>query len=429
MGTKVVFATVQAVTSAAGKRYWTTDPMRKDVAMCLIDEAHQFGCDSYHTMDHELFPLAKFVGFSATPYRRNQYSFAQFDTVAYAIDSQSLIDQGYLVKPQLFQLRLEDTDTAERLASVIRVWSEREKHRGLVSVVYLRTTSEAQEMRLVAEEAGIKVDYVDGTMPDAFCRDLYGRARDGYVEMIVNVRKLETGIDIPNIGSVFMPFGTGSVVSYLQRIGRALRPCPGKSLAHVYVFGDAPSIERGQWKRVHDEALRAKKALDPIEKLQDELADLLEDTAAPAERIAWTKAAIEACERLTAGNLKGLADLIAEKKFPQKYARAIQDITRRIEADSTGPGEPLSDAQKGALVKRYGFDQDDVSKLGKNEATGLLGALSDFYARSPWILQSGPHAGKHIAETPPLYRKMIKDPKNKALVQRWYRAGRPENEA
>jgi superfamily II DNA or RNA helicase len=428
--TKVLFGTIQGLTTSRSRSYWTDDPMRKDVVSVVIDEAHQFGTDGYGILDHELFPMAKVVGFSATPYRANQYSFAQFDTVPFAIDSQTLIDQGYLVRPHLFQLRFEGTETGERLASVIKVWRERERERNLVSVVYLRTTAEAQEMRLVAEQEGIKVDFVSGESPEAFCRALYARARAGEVEMIVNCRKLETGIDIPNIGSVFMPFGTGSVVTYLQRIGRALRPFKGKDLAHIYVMGDAPSIEKGTWQKVHAEALRAKKPLDPIEKLSEELSELIEDSA-PAHRIAWTQAAIEACERLQSGNMRTLAELIAEKRFPPKYARAIQEITRRIKLDRIPEGafeKPLSESQNSVLVKRHGFPQEHVQKLSSGEAGAILGAISDFYARSPWILQSGPHAGKHIADTPTMYRRHLKDPANRILWQKWIKAGRPHGE-
>lgn len=427
---KVLFGTVQGLTTNGSRSYWNSDPMRKDVVVVLIDEAHQLGCDSYDILINDLFPLAKVIGFSATPFRSNQYSFSQFDVVPFAIDTQTLIDQGFLARPQLFQLRFEGTDSAERFASIIKIWRERERERGLVSIVYLRTTAEAQEMRLVAEQEGIKVDYVDGQSPEAFCRNLFARARAGEVEIIVNCRKLETGIDIPNIGSVFMPFGTGSVVTYLQRVGRALRVYPGKALAHIYVMGDAPSIERGEWQKIHAAALKAKKALDPIEKLAEEL-QALEEDAAPAHRIAWTKAAIEACERLQSGNMRSLAELIAEKRFPPKYARAIQEITRRIQPERIPEGafeKPLSESQNSVLVRRHGFPQESVQKLSSAEAGAILGAISDFYARSPWILQTGPHAGKHIADTPTMYRRHLKDPANRILWQKWIKAGRPHGE-
>src|SRR6478735_330481 len=122
MTTKVLFGTVQLLTSASSRQFWTSDPMRKDVVSVIIDEAHQFGCDSYDIMDNVLFPMAKWIGFSATPYRNNQYSFAQFDAVPYAIDSATLIEQGFLVPPRLFEMRLEGTDADERFASVVRIW-------------------------------------------------------------------------------------------------------------------------------------------------------------------------------------------------------------------------------------------------------------------------------------------------------------------
>lgn len=422
--TKVVFCTVQMLISSGSRKWWTSDPMRKDVACVLIDEAHQLGCDSYDILNDDLFPLARYVGFSATPYRKNLYSFSQFDCVPYAIDSKTLIEQGYLIPPRLFALNMESMSSAERYAYVVKIWKEKEFDRKLVSVVYLRTKAEAQEMRLVAEEAGIVVEYVSGESTESFCRDLYIRARQGSVDMIVNVRKLETGIDIPNIGSIFMPYGTNSVVTYLQRIGRALRPYLGKAEAHIYVFGDSPSIQAGKWQRLQRDALEARDPLDPLQTLEDDLEQLIEECA-PAERIAWTRDAVKACEMLIAGNMRSVAELIAEKRFPDKYSKAISRIVPLIGANADGERKPPSEAQISDLVDKHRFRHQDVSTLSSQEAGAILGALRTYFSRDPFVLQQGPHAGKHISDTPSMYRRFLKDPSNKALWLRWVRAGKP----
>lgn len=426
---KVIFATIQQLLTQASQSYWTTDSMKKDVKCVLIDEAHQFGSDGYRIMHDALFPFAKCVGFSATPYRSNMYSFSQFDTVAFAVDTETLIAGGWLCPPKLFELEMGLMLPAERLARCVQIWNEREACRNLVTVVYLRTTDEAQEMRLIAEESGIKVEYVAADSNNAHTQDVYARARRGELQMIVNCRKLETGIDIPNIGAVMMPWGTQSVVCYLQRIGRALRPCAGKEFAHVYVFGDAPSINAGKWKRMQRDALRAMKPLDSLEQLVDDLEDLEESNAKP-ERIAWTKDAIAACEMLKGLQLSGVAELLAERKFPEKYSKAIRQIApfMRNVANASDFKSPVLEAQISILSTRYKFRDQDCRSLSENEAESILDAFQGYYSRSPFILQSGPHAGKHISDTPPMYRKMMKDPAARMLWQRWIKAGRPGEE-
>lgn len=419
---KVVFSTMQSVISPRGQSYWLNDPMKKDVRYVVVDEAHQIGTDGYGIMIDTLFPTAKMVGLSATPFRKNQFSFGQFDHVAYAIDTQSLIDAKFLTAPRLFEMKLEGLPEHERFASICRIWEEKEKPRGLVSIVYLQSTAQAQELRLVFEERKAKVAFVDGTSGEAYCRDLYRRAREGGVEVIVNCKKLETGIDIPNIGAVFMPYQSKSVTSYLQRIGRALRLSSGKDFAHIYVSGTAPSVKEGQWSRLQRDALQAKDPLDPIENLVDDLEQLIEDSA-PPERIAWTRSAISACEMLLGNDMRAVAELVAEKRFPQKYNRVILDLVGRM-VKPTQNGT-ISEAQIRALTGRHSFRDQDVIKLGSGEAEAILKALDTFYKRDPFILQSGPHAGKHISETPPMYRRFIKDPGNRALMNRWFAAGKP----
>lgn len=427
--TKVIFCTIQMLVSEGARKFWTKDPMRKEVTHIIIDEAHQFGTDGYETLHSDLFPFAKIIGFSATPYRRNQYSFSQFDVLAYSIDTKTLIQRGFLCPPKLFTLNMEEMDSAERYAAVIKIFLEKERERGLVSVVYLRSRNEAQEMQLVAEEAGVKVAFISGESSQTECRELYAKARSGDIEMICNVKKLETGIDIPGIGAIFMPFGTNSVVTYLQRIGRALRPFTGKREAHVYVFGDAPSVEGGKWQRIQRDALEARDPLDPLLNLEDELLDLIEE-GAPAARIAWTREAIKACELLLAGNMKSVAELISEKRFPDKYSKALAKLAPMIKDKEVTESVriPISEAQISILSLHHKFRHEHIKNLSIGEAGAIIGALSDYFARDAFILQQGPFAGTHIADTPPMYRRHIKDRENLKLWKEWIRAGRPDGD-
>ncbi|HYX39944.1 MAG TPA: DEAD/DEAH box helicase [Oligoflexus sp.] len=431
MGTKVVFATIQSMTSSGARKYWTENPMRKIVKAVVIDEAHQFGTDSYETLTEDLFPKALYIGFSATPYRKNQYSFSQFETVAYAISSKELITQGFLVPPKLFQLCMEHMEPAERFAGVIKIWQEKEMSRGFVSVVYLRSKQEAQEMRLVAEEAKIRVAYVSGDDSEQYCRQLFEDCRQGKIEMLVNCRKLETGIDIPNIGAIFMPWGTSSVVTYLQRIGRGLRLYRGKTECNVYVFGSSPSIESGKWTRIQREALDARNPLDSVAKLECDLADLIED-GAPSDRIHWTQEAIKACHLMLDGQMPNVAQMIAEKKFPEKYHKSIASLAPLIhQAAASNPDAAqtaASEAQIAILSHKHKFKGNGLN-LTSGEAEAIISAFKKYFSRGEYILQHGPFAGKHIADTTNMYRRhMTRQGPNWAVYQKWVRAGQPKGE-
>ena len=424
IASKVFYSTIQTLIGDRAKEFFRSGLTKKQIKFIIIDEAHLFGCDSYDIMTQEMFPFARVIGFSATPFRANQYSFSQFSTISYAIDTQSLIDLGFLCPPKLVVMDIGRQSASERMASVIRIFKAEERARGFVSVVYTRTKEEAQELRLAFEEANVKVEYVSGESNDKFCRDLYRRARNGSVEVIVNCRKLETGIDIPNIASIFMPWPIKSVTGYLQRIGRALRQFPGKVSANIYVFGDAPSLKDAKWQRLHKDAVTARNPLDPIENLVDDLEDLQANDA-PEERIAWTQTAIEACRDLIKNDLRPIAELLAEKRFPQRYNRAIKKLMSTI-VKKPGSVSLASEAQIVALTHSHGFRKEDINRLSECEAQSLLACLDGYLQRDPYVLKQGPHAGKHIGETPPMYRRYIKDPVNKSLWLKWVQSGRPE---
>lgn len=424
INSKVFYTTIQTLVGDRAKEFFRQGLTRKTIKYILIDEAHTFGCDSYDIMINDMFPDARVIGFSATPYRSNSYSFAQFSTVSYAIDTQTLIDAGFLCQPKLRIMDIGQQSTAERMASVIRIFKAEERSRGFVSVVYTRSKEEAQELRLAFEEANVAVDFVSGESTEKFCRDLYARARRGAVEVIVNCKKLETGIDIPNIGAIFMPWPIKSVTGYLQRIGRALRQHPGKLSANIYVFGDAPSLKDAKWQRLHKDAVTARDPLDPIEALVDDLEDM-QGEAASEERIAWTRTAIEVCQELLKQDLRPIAELIAEKRFPQRYNRAIQKIMAKL-VKKPGSVSLASEAQIDALTHSHGFRREDIIRLSECEAQSLIVALNAYLHRDPYVLKQGPHAGKHIGDTPPMYRRYIKDPVNKSLWLKWVQHGRPE---
>jgi len=423
---KILFSTMQ---SASADKRRMQGPMSKTVVGILIDEAHLFGCKSYMKICETFYPTAKVIGFSATPFRENQYSFSLFDHVSYAIDIQTLIDQGYLCPPKLMQMAFPDKDFGTRLATMVKIWRERERQRKLVSIVYLPTIDMAMEARNVFGEAGARTGFVEAKTNERETASTYRKARQGQLDVICNVNKISVGIDIPSIGAVFMPYPTGSVAQYLQRIGRALRMFEGKKEAHIYVMSDAPSIKRGDWQKIHDFALGVKKdPTTPGEKLMDEYDFLMLDELGNKDRIAWTMEAMKAVEILESNGLPEISQIIASKQFPNKYAKVIKDIIKNIEKPKPSNAGAISPLQKKLLIERFKFKENHVKKLGKGEATELIAGMLKFHSRSPYVIPTGPMAGKHCADVPGLYKKNVKDPAVKQILYKWYRAGRPKSD-
>lgn len=423
---KLLFSTMQSASQDSRR---LDRPMGKKVKLIVIDEAHFFGVKTYTKICDELYPEAKVLGLSATPFRSNQYSFSQFERVSFAIDIKTLIDQGYLVPPKLVQMSFPDQNFSTRLAALVKIWREKEKPRKMVSIIYLPTIEQALEARNVFGSAGARTEFVEAKTPEKETARIYKAARSSEIDVIVNVNKISTGIDIPSIAAIFLPYPTKSVTQYLQRIGRALRPFGEKKEANIYVFASAPSIKRGQWEDIHDYALEVEK--DPTsdgERLADELEFLELDSVTNADRIAWTEAAIAAVNLLESGGLPDISHLVAYKQFPQKYSKVIYDIIKEIQTPTQRTSDKLTTLQARMLVEKFKFKPHHVKDVAKSEATELISGLMKYHKRSPFIIPVGPMAGRHCADLPGLYKKNVREPVNKEILNKWYRAGRPGNE-
>ncbi len=68
--------------------------------------------------------------------------------------------------------------------------------------------------------------------------------RDGSLPVLVTSRVLNEGVDVPEASVGIVVSGTGSVREHVQRLGRILRPQPGK-VAMLYELLSAGTAE--QW--------------------------------------------------------------------------------------------------------------------------------------------------------------------------------------
>ena len=66
--------------------------------------------------------------------------------------------------------------------------------------------------------------------------------------MLVSAQVLDEGVDVPEAEIAIIAGGSASARRYVQRIGRVLRPAPGKR-ARVYELAVAESVEEGDVRR------------------------------------------------------------------------------------------------------------------------------------------------------------------------------------
>ena len=101
------------------------------------------------------------------------------------------------------------------------------------AIVFCCTTAHAEQLAGAFRAAGFRAAAVSGTTPAALRRRLIAGLGSGEVEVLTSCMLISEGTDIPSVGGAILLRPTASLALYLQMVGRALRPAPGKSEAVI----------------------------------------------------------------------------------------------------------------------------------------------------------------------------------------------------
>lgn len=391
--------------------FWETKVTDK-VGLIIIDEAHIAGCDSYQEIIRA-YPDAIIVGFTATPFRQNKLMTNIFQCVAYTCSMQRMIDEGHLVEPKLHLTPFDTTDDAEMLATMIRIYKE--KHNGQKSVVYLKTIEQAKLARNIFLEAGITASAVTSELVGDRRDELLKEFRTGRgPDILTTVDVLTAGFDSPNLKAIFMPYKVGSVTTYLQRVGRGLRPFDGKEYCDIYVGSNSPGIEKGYWEKINKRMLNQGRAVSEY----DDLRDLLEygENDMSQEMYSWTKSVVDLANAVKKKGMDGLFSQIVTKKLPKEMLEILVEHPPFAGYKKDSKLKPTDKQQK--YLEANGFNTKDLTK---NEASAMIMAHKRANGWQPesWEFVpdgAGRHAGKHFSEVPSFYWKHVayKYPNSKA---------------
>jgi DNA repair protein RadD len=229
------------------------------VRFLIIDEAHHVVAATWAELAAAV-PTARILGCTATPERLDGKGLsAGFDALVIGPTVKELIAQGWLAQfkifapektPDLKNLRSFGGDyalgpLAERMSTdsvLANAITEYRKHLDGQSVLAFCATiahSRATARRFRAD--GINAVHLDGNTPAAERREIIARLA---VEPLVvcNCGIISEGLNVPVVGGIIMLRPTKSLALYLQQIGRALRPAPGKT--HAVILDHAANVFR-----------------------------------------------------------------------------------------------------------------------------------------------------------------------------------------
>ena len=217
----------------------------------IVDEAHHSLAETYIRL-FGLFPNAKKLGVTATPWRLNHESFlslyqylivspqiswfinnnllSDFDYVSIKQDSevQRLVDRSEVVSTGDFSnVDLDNTFNNQRIRSKLYE-SYLQFANGRKGIIYAINKCHAAKIAELYSSHGVKAMAIDCDTPRDVRQEMITAFKNGEISVLVNVDIFTEGFDCPDVNFIQLARPTKSLSLYLQQVGRGLRIVEGK---------------------------------------------------------------------------------------------------------------------------------------------------------------------------------------------------------
>lgn len=215
--------------------------------LLIFDEAHHCPSRTWFTV-FEHFPAATAIGLTATPYRLDGRGLNDiFETLVRGPTVRQLIDAGFLSDYTLFApptgIDLEGVRTRagdfarDQLADAVdkpTITGDAVRHYlklapGKQAIAFCVGIDHSRHVADRFRAAGIRAEHVDGSEDGRRRARIMDRFAAGDIQVLSNCDLISEGFDVPAVQAAILLRPTQSLSLYLQQVGRALRPQPGKT--------------------------------------------------------------------------------------------------------------------------------------------------------------------------------------------------------
>lgn len=219
--------------------------------LIIIDECHHSVAGQWSKI-LQAFPEARVLGVTATPTRLDgQGLCAAFQSMIEGPTTEQLIRDGFLSPFKIYappmEVSLEGAkisggdyqrkDLSQRMNKPRITGCAVEHYRriapGKAAIAFCVSVEHAQQVAREFQQAGFTAVSLDGTMSDADRRLAIEGLAGGRVKVLTSCEIVSEGFDIPHVEVAILLRPTRSLGMYLQQVGRALRPSPGKTHATI----------------------------------------------------------------------------------------------------------------------------------------------------------------------------------------------------
>jgi superfamily II DNA or RNA helicase len=193
---------------------------RPECSTLIADECHHLGpgAEQWNAVAQS-YP--RILGLTATPQRHDGTALGDlFDHLIVGAKYSELIAGGWIMEPKVY--RPAEDLVSGLAAQPAEAWA---KHAGGRSgFAFFGRVDAAQQF--AAAPLGARAIW--GDMPDEERADALAEFRAGRVRCLANVQVLTEGVDAPEAEVCLLASQCSHAGAYLQRVGRVLRPAPGK---------------------------------------------------------------------------------------------------------------------------------------------------------------------------------------------------------
>lgn len=241
-----------------------------DYGLVIVDECHNTPAEQAYTVINRQTAKYRF-GLSATPQRRDNLEMmihAALGPVVAEIEASEVSGAVLPVTVSTLQYNFSGNpkswvDFINKLAedperNRLIVNSAIKSSRAIGTAVLTGTVEHAERLHKLITELGVEALLLHGQLPKRLRDERMKTAKDSQL-IIGTLSLLSEGIDWPHVGAVIFASPVSAAVNketpaatrLIQSIGRARRPFPGKSVAHVldiidrHPYGLAAGRKRG----------------------------------------------------------------------------------------------------------------------------------------------------------------------------------------
>lgn len=213
----------------------------------IIDEAHHAVATSY-TKLWQLYPNAKKLGVTATPWRMNNCGFkSNFEAFIPSMSIREFMQKGWLAPYKYYSIPLNsslkrsiddikefDVEGDYKISALENVMDNDHIRAQLLNsykllafgkkgIIYSISRLHSEHICAQYRELGIRIVSIDSETPARKREILVNDFKNGLIDIIVNVDIFSEGFDCPDIEFIQLARPTKSLVKYIQQVGRGLR--------------------------------------------------------------------------------------------------------------------------------------------------------------------------------------------------------------